>query len=277
MLFPHAANGDPNPVLVMGIINLSPNSFYAGSFSGADALKMAERLIAEGADILDIGAESSRPGTRSIPAEVELERLIPVVSEICKRFQVPVSVDTCKPVVADQMLSFGVEIINDTTGLQKFPQMAKIIAGYKAGVVLMHMRGSPETMQENPHYDDVVREISAYLQKSIAVAEEAGIAPDRIAIDPGIGFGKTTEHNLEILRSLDHFKRLNKPILLGASRKSFIGNVLDLPAEERLEGSLVAAVIGVQKGASILRVHDVKETVRAIKMAQAVLNRKERG
>jgi dihydropteroate synthase len=276
MRFPQGANGGSKSVLVMGIVNLSPDSFFAGNASAAAALKTAERLMEEGADILDIGAESSRPGSRPVPAEVELERLVPVVSEICKRFKVPVSVDTCKPAVAERALSLGAEIINDITGLQKFPRMAEIIAAHGAGVVLMHMRGSPETMQENPRYDDVIGEIAAFLGKSVALAEAAGIAPDRIAVDPGIGFGKTVGHNLEILRNLDGLKKLRKPILLGASRKSFIGHVLDLPAEERLEGSLAAAVIGVQKGASILRVHDVKETARAVRLAQAVFTGKER-
>ena len=267
------ANGESMPVLIMGIINLSPDSFYKKNHCSAQAesLAMAERLVEEGADILDIGAETSRPGSQPIADEVELDRLTAVVPELRRQIKIPLSVDTCKPRVAEKMLSLGVDMINDITGLQH-PEMAETIARHGAGVVLMHMRGTPAVMQNRPRYDDLIGEILLYLRKSVALAEEAGIHSDRIAIDPGIGFGKTAEHNLEILRQLGRFKVLNKPILLGASRKSFIGKVLDLPTEERLEGSLAAALIGMENGASILRVHDVKETVRAVKMTQAILN-----
>ncbi|MFQ5672294.1 MAG: dihydropteroate synthase [Nitrospinales bacterium] len=267
-------NGESMPVLIMGILNLSPDSFYKESHRSAKAesLALAERLVEEGADILDIGAETSRPGSQPIADEVELDRLMAVVPELRRRIKIPLSVDTRKPRVAEKMLSLGVDIINDITGLQGRPEMAKTIARHGAGVVLMHMRGTPATMQNRLHYDDLIGEILLYLRKSVALAEDAGIRSDRIAIDPGIGFGKTAEHNLEILRQLDRFKVLNKPILLGASRKSFIGEVLGLPTEERLEGSLASALIGMENGASILRVHDVKETVRAVKMARAILN-----
>lgn len=273
--FPFKTNGGTQDVLIMGVLNLSPDSFYPESrcLDPMDALKMAERFVEEGADILDVGAETTRPGSQPVPEEVELQRLTTVVSDLCKHHTIPISVDTYKPRVAAQMLSMGVEIINDITGLRQYPEMARVIAQHQANVVLMHMRGSPATMQENPVYGDVTAEILDDLRKSVDLAETAGIAPDRIAIDPGIGFGKTVEHNLEIIRHLDRFQRLNKPILLGVSRKSFIGKVLDLPLEERLEGSLAAALIGMKNGASILRVHDVKATVRAVKMAQAILNR----
>lgn len=274
MRFPLKVNGKAKSVSIMGVINLSPDSFFEESCCATkmQALKMAERFIEEGADLLDVGAETSRPGSRPIPEDVELERLMAVVPELCERFEIPISVDTYKPRVAEKMLSLGVAMINDITGLQKYPHMAEVIARYQGTVTLMHMQGTPATMQEKPHYEDLIGEILRYLEKSIAVAQAAGITSDRIVIDPGIGFGKTTEHNLQILRHLDRFKVLNQPILLGVSRKSFIGNVLDLPVEERLEGSMAAALIGMEKGASILRVHDVKETCRAVKMAQAILN-----
>lgn len=267
-----------NPVLVAGIINLSPDSFYGDSRCDTEsaALKKAEQFACEGADMLDVGAESSRPGSQPIPSDLELVRLLPVVSSLRKSIGIPLSVDTCKPGIAERVLDKGVEWINDITGLQKHADMAPLIARYKAGVIMMHMQGTPATMQDNPQYQDLIGEIIQYLKRSIAIAESAGIASDRMIIDPGVGFGKTVEHNLELLRRLDEFKVLNKPLLLGVSRKAFIGNVLGLPVDERLEGSLAAAVIGVMKGVRILRVHDVKETVRAVKMAQVIMN-SERG
>ncbi|GJL78130.1 MAG: dihydropteroate synthase [Nitrospinaceae bacterium] len=266
----HRTEGNET-VTLMGIINLSPDSFYEQSRSRSEkqALLQAERYIEEGASILDIGAESSRPGSQPIAEELERERLLPVVSRICKEFDIPVSVDTYKPSVAERVLSAGAVIINDITGLQRTPEMAKIIARYQAGVVLMHMQGSPSTMQDSPEYGDLILEVKNYLQKSIALAKNAGI--DNIAIDPGIGFGKTRSHNLELIRRLQEFEELGPPVLLGVSRKTFIGGVLDLPVEERLEGSLAAAIIGVMNGAAIIRTHDVRATGRAVKMAQAIM------
>ena len=264
-------SGESETITIMGIVNLSLDSFYeqSRSFSAKDALLQAERHIEEGASILDIGAESSRPGSQPISEASELELLLPVVSQICKRFKVAVSVDTYKPSVADRVLSEGVVIINDITGLQRYTEMAKIIARYQAGVILMHMRGTPQAMQDRPQYGDLIGDVKKYLKNSVELAENAGI--DNIAIDPGIGFGKTRSHNLELIRHLEEFKGLGKPILLGVSRKSFIGGVLDLPVEERLEGSLAAAVIGVLNGATIIRTHDVRATARAVKMARAIM------
>lgn len=260
-------------ILVSGIINLSPDSFYNESRCDTitAVLKKAERMVEDGADILDVGAESSRPGSQPVSSDVEMDRLLPVVASLRKSIGVPLSVDTYKPDVAEKVLDEGVEWINDITGLQKYESMAPLIARYGAGVVAMHMRGTPATMQSDLHYDDLISEVIQYLKKSLAIAETAGIAPDHMIIDPGIGFGKSVEQNLELIRRLDRFKVLNKPILLGLSRKAFIGNVLNLPVEERLEGSISAAVIGVINGARVLRVHDVKETVRAVKMAQAII------
>ncbi len=256
----------------MGVINLSPDSFYPDSRvpSVPAALKTAERMIEEGADYLDVGAESSRPGAKPISEDEELAIILPVVKRLCQDFSIPVSVDTYKPGVAQRILDEGVSIINDITGL-RYSEMASIIAEYNAGVVIMHMKGSPDNMQEDPYYDDCIGEIKQFLEQGIRAAEEAGIAPDRIWVDPGIGFGKTVQHNLKILANLDSFVSLRKPILLGTSRKSFIGKILDLPVVERLEGSLATAVIGFLKGARILRVHDVQETYRVIKIVDEIL------
>ena len=257
---------------IMGIINLSPDSFYPDSRvpSVSAALKVAERMIEEGADYLDVGAESSRPGAKPISEEEELAMILPVISHLCKDFPVQISVDTYKPSVAQKVLEEGVSIINDITGL-RYPGMAPIIAEYDAGVVIMHMRGSPENMQEDLHNDECIGEIKQFLAQGIKTAESAGIATDKIWVDPGIGFGKTVEQNMEILAHLDFFVSLRKPVLLGTSRKSFIGKLLDLPVAERLEGSLATAVIGIMKGAQILRVHDVQETYRAVKITSDIL------
>ena len=259
-------------VAVMGIINLSPDSFYAGNRCATldEAVRNAESMVEEGAHALDVGAESTRPGSQPIAEETELKRLAPVVSALAKRVPVPISVDTSKPGVADRVLQEGARIINDVTGLQMHPEMSRVIARRGAGVVVMHMQGTPETMQDNPRYGDVVEDVLVFLRLSVEIAGSAGIAPGSIAVDPGIGFGKTLEHNLKLIGSLGRFKVLDKPVLIGVSRKSFIGRILDLAEEERLEGSLAAGVAGVINGADILRVHDVRATVRAVRIAHAI-------
>ena len=258
-------------VAVMGIINLSPDSFYAGNRCATmeDAVRHGENMVEEGAHALDVGAESTRPGSLAIGEETELKRLAPVISALAKRVPVPVSVDTSKPAVADRVLQEGARIINDVAGLNH-PEMSRIIARHGAGVVVMHMQGVPETMQDSPQYGDVVEDVLGFLRLSVETAGSAGIAPRSIAVDPGIGFGKTLEHNLKLIGSLRRFKVLDKPVLIGVSRKSFIGRILDLDAEERLEGSLAAGVAGVINGAEILRVHDVRATVRAVRIAHAI-------
>ena len=263
--------------LVMGVINLSAESFYEDSRceTPEQALQVAERMIAEGADVLDIGAESSRPGSVPLSEQEELNRLLPIVKKLAESVNIPISVDTYKPAVAHEVLQAGANIINDITGLQKFPDMAKTIARFQAGAILMHMQGTPQTMQDNPQYVDLLTEISAFLNQSIAIAVSAGIDPEKIAIDPGIGFGKTDSHNLLILKNLSRLKKLGKPVLLGISRKSLIGNILNVPVEQRLEGSLSAAVFGVMQGASIIRTHDVQATQRAVKVAESIM--KEEG
>jgi len=263
---------ESNSIAVMGILNLSPNSFYSKSYFSQidDVLKYAEKMIEEGAHILDIGAESTRPGSKKISVELELKRLVPVVSKLAKKYKVPISVDTYKPEVASAVLQEGANVINDISGLSSGSVMAKVISRHDAGIVLMHMRGTPETMQKSPCYNNVCSEIFEFLRQRIELAEDAGIDSKSIAVDPGIGFGKTLNHNLSLISNLAKFKELDKAILLGVSRKSFIGEVLCLGPEERLEGSIAAGVIGFINGANILRVHDVNATIRAVKLANAI-------
>jgi dihydropteroate synthase len=259
--------------LVMGIINLSPDSFYGESRCKTveQALSAAERILEEGADILDIGAESSRPGSVPITVQEELDHLLPVLIKLVEVSNIPISVDTYKSKVAHEALKSGASIINDIKGLQQSEEMAQTISRFQAGVILMHMQGSPETMQDRPQYDDVVTEVFEYLEQSIAIAVAAEINPEKIAIDPGIGFGKTDAHNLLILKNLNRLQELSKPVLLGVSRKSLIGNILNVPIEERLEGSIAAAVYGLTQGVSIIRTHDVRATRRAVKVAEAIM------
>jgi len=257
----------------MGIINISPDSFYEQSRCNStdEVLAKAEKMKREGADFLDIGAESSRPGSNPISEQEEIDKLIPVISSLVKIIDIPISVDTYKPTVAKEALQAGAKIINDITGLQKNPEMADVISQFDAGVIIMHMQGSPITMQKNPSYKNVIQEVKEFLEQSVKISKAAGIFSDQIAIDPGIGFGKDQKHNLEILSKLEKFIELGHPILIGVSRKSFIGNILKLPPEGRLEGSLAASVIGVTKGASIVRTHDIKETRNAIKVTEAII------
>ena len=258
---------------VMGIINLNSDSFFPGSRNSEmdQVLRMAERMIDEGVDLLDLGAESSRPGAKPISEEEELDRLFPIIPEIVKRFPVPISIDTYKAKVAERVLDAGAKIINDITALTRDPKMAGVVASRDAGLILMHMRGNPEMMQTQPTYDNVVEDIISFLSARVEEALNAGINSNRIAIDPGIGFGKTTDHNLLILKNLNLFMKFKKPVVLGASRKSFLGGRLNLPVEERLDNSLAAAVIGLMKGATIFRVHDVKETVRVLELTESIL------
>ncbi len=261
------------PVAVMGILNVTPDSFSdGGRYDKPDAaIERAIRMVEEGAEIIDIGGESSRPGSRRLSAAEELERIIPVLAGIKDISDIPVSVDTYKPEVAEKALDKGAEIINDIYGLRK-KGMAEVIADYNAGTIIMHMQGDPENMQKNPHYRDVIGDIIRFLRTQSDKAVKSGISPTSIAVDPGVGFGKTVEHNLKIMKELDSFRSLGYPVLVGASRKSFIGKTLNLPVEERLEGSLSMAALAVSKGASIIRTHDVRETVRAVKMMEAVMD-----
>jgi dihydropteroate synthase len=259
--------------LVMGVVNVTPDSFSDGGrfLDPEAAIAQARRLVEEGADILDIGGESSRPGSEALPPKEELERIVPVLEGVVNEVKVPISVDTTKPEVAGKVLDMGVHIINDITGLGD-PDLAGIVAEHGAGIVIMHMQGTPRTMQEDPRYDDVVADIMRFLRERIKLAEEKGIARASIIVDPGIGFGKTAEHNLEIISRLKEFKSIGLPVLVGASRKNFIGKVLDREVEDRLSGGLAMLSMSIQNGATVIRTHDVKESVDAARMTWAALN-----
>ena len=257
-----------NKPLIMGVLNVTPDSFSdGGKFLDADkAVAHAKQMIKDGADIIDIGGESSRPGSDPVSEEEELKRVKPIIERLVKEIEVPISIDTCKPRVAEECIKLGAKIINDISGLNK--EMRNVAAKYKVPVIIMHMLGSPKTMQENIQYDDIINDIKSFLKDRIDKAKAAGIT--EIIIDPGIGFGKTTENNLQILKRLDEFKSLGCPVLVGPSRKSFIGNITGLPVTERLEGTLAAISIAVFNGADIIRVHDVKECKRAVQIADAI-------
>jgi dihydropteroate synthase len=264
--------------LVMGILNVTPDSFSdGGRYLDTDmALEHALNMIEEGADIIDIGAESTRPGAAEVAVDEELSRLIPVIERLSDKTEVPISIDTRNADTAAAALQAGASIINDVSGLTHDPDMASVVAGRGASLVTMHIKGTPETMHLAPSYKDLMGEIISFLYDSIDRAVAAGVAEDRIAIDPGIGFGKTRDNNLEILRRLMELRSLGRPILLGASRKSFIGAILNTSPQKRLEGTLAVNTLGVANGASIVRVHDVKSTVMACRMAEAILyGRKE--
>jgi len=258
--------------LIMGVLNVTPDSFYDGGRYGnlRKAVERALEMVEEGADIIDIGGESSRPGANRVEEKEELERVIPVIKKLSSRIRVPVSIDTYKSGVAKKAIDAGASIVNDISALRMDEKMAKVIESSGVPVCLMHMQGTPRNMQRNPRYKDVVSEIFAFLRERIDFCEQAGIDIEKTIVDPGIGFGKTVLHNLEILKKLDQFKSLGRPIMIGVSRKSLIGKVLQLKPEERLEGSLASAIWCMTKGASILRVHDVRETKRAIKMVEAI-------
>jgi dihydropteroate synthase len=258
--------------LVMGVLNITPDSFSdGGAFLAPDqALAHAERMAADGADLIDIGGESSRPGARSVPVDEELQRVIPVIERISKAVAVPLSIDTSKAEVARQALSAGASIINDITALRGDAGMARVAAEAEAPVVLMHMQGNPRTMQNRPTYRSLIGDIAEFFEDRLAALDKAGIPRDRVVLDPGLGFGKTVDHNLEIIRSLERFSRMGRPLLVGPSRKSFVGRVLDLPVGERLEGTAAAVTAAVLNGASVIRVHDVREMVRVIRMADSI-------
>ena len=259
---------------VMGILNITEDSFSdGGKYINADkAIERALKMVEDGADILDIGAESTRPGAIPVSEEEELERIVPIVEKLSKLVKVPISIDTYKSEVAKHSLRAGANIINDITGLKGESTMAEVVSDNDAYVIIMHMQGTPQTMQSNPEYQDVVSDICLDLKESFSIAEIAGIKKEKVIIDPGIGFGKSTNHNLEIIKRVGEFKIFGAPILIGASRKSMIGNVLNLPVNERVEGSLAVAAASVMNGASIIRVHDVKETKRTLTMIDSIKN-----
>lgn len=259
-------------VLVMGTLNLTPDSFFDGGRypTKVAAIEQALQMVEEGADIIDIGGESSRPGARPISVAEEMKRVIPVIEGIHRRTNILLSVDTTKAAVATEAIEAGASIVNDISALRFDPKMTGVVAKSNAFVILMHMKGMPETMQKNPSYNDPVEEIKAFFTERIEMATSSGISADKIIIDPGIGFGKRLSDNLAIIQGIARFSALDAPILVGLSRKSFLGDILNLPAEERLEGTIAANAIAILNGADIIRVHDVKEGRRAADVARAL-------
>ena len=266
-------------VQIMGILNVTPDSFFDGGryLERQAAVQAALQMVEEGADIIDIGGESPRPPMYGegvdVPLREECQRVVPVVEDLRRHSDIPISIDTTKAEVARQSLQAGADIINDISALQDDPDMLEVAVASRAPVVLMHRRGTRETMQQNTSYRNLLGELKSFLAERIEVACAGGVASERIAVDPGIGFGKSVSGNCEIIRHLDLFAELGCPVLVGASRKSFIWKTLGLSPEQTLEGSLAVAVLSVVGKAQILRVHDVRETVRAVRLAEAILRR----
>ena len=265
----------PDPTKIMGILNVTRDSFSDGGlyFDKSAAINRAIQMVEEGADIIDIGGESTRPGSEPVPEEEEVRRTIPVIEALVKEISVPISIDTYKSSVANRALEAGASMVNDISGLRFDPKMPEVIAYHKVPVVIMHIKGMPQDMQQNPVYEALIPEIMEYLSEGIGIAAKAGIKEDKIIIDPGIGFGKTFEHNLDIIHNLRSFIVLGKPILIGPSRKAFIGKILgDVPPADRREGTAAAVAISIFNGANIVRVHDVQEMVHVAKIADAIKN-----
>jgi|SRR5215211_785667 len=262
------------PHRIMGIVNVTPDSFSDGGlFLEPDrAIGHARRLADDGADILDVGGESTRPGARAVSADEELHRVAPVLEGIAD-WGVPISIDTSKVAVAEAALDAGAEIVNDVTALRVEPALAAACARRGCGVILMHMQGTPRTMQEDPTYGDVVEDVKAFLAQRIEFATAEGIAEEKIWIDPGIGFGKTVEHNLELLRRLGELRELGRPLVVGTSRKSFIGKLTGRELSERLGGTVASNVLALRAGADVFRVHDVAEVRQALLVAETILAR----
>ena len=265
------ASARPGP-RIMGVVNVTPDSFSDGGLflDPERAVEHGRMLAREGAQILDVGGESTRPGAEPVAAEVEIERVEPVVGALAAD-GVAVSIDTSKLAVATAALEAGARIVNDVTALRAEPAIAALCADRGAGLVLMHMQGTPRTMQEAPSYGDVVDEVKAFLAQRLALAVGEGVAEERVWLDPGIGFGKTLEHNLELLRRLPELIALGRPIVIGTSRKSFIGKLDGSPVQERLGGTIASTVLAVAAGAEVVRVHDVAEVRQALTVAEAVL------
>jgi dihydropteroate synthase len=259
--------------LILGIVNVTPDSFSDGGRHATTdaAVSFALDLVRQGADLLDVGGESSRPGSQPIPLEEELARVVPVVRALAASCEAPLSIDTTKAEVARQALEAGAHIINDITALQSDPHLGEVVRTHEAGVVLMHMQGTPATMQAAPTYTDVLGEVTKFLEARLQAAKDLGIAAGQVVLDPGVGFGKTVEHNLRLIACLGDLQRLGRPVLLGASRKGFLGKVLGRTLEERLAGSLaVVAFAAAQGSAQIVRVHDVAETRDVLTLFQAL-------
>lgn len=261
-------------VHVMGILNVTPDSFSdGGRYVDADAAcAHAMAMIEQGADLLDIGAESSKPGAVAIDEEEERRRLLPIVRELCRRTTIPLSIDTTKAAIAEEALDAGAALINDISALRFDPRMASVVARSGAGVILMHMQGTPVTMQRTASYTYVVEDVRAFLAARLEVAQQAGIPRDRILLDPGIGFGKNCEHNVTLLNHLDAFQTLGRPIVVGVSRKAFLGKILGRTIDERLMGTAGAVAIAIMKGARVVRVHDVAPIRDVVKIVEAIMS-----
>ena len=264
--------------MVMGVLNVTPDSFSdGGRYLDPDAaMKHALEMVDEGADLIDIGAESSRPGAQPVPEAEELRRLIPVVQEVCRRVPVPVSVDTTKAAVAGAAINAGAAMVNDISACRADPAMLAVVAEAGAGLVLMHMQGTPQTMQQAPLYGSVVDDVRDFLQARMQTAVQAGVAADHILLDPGIGFGKNLDHNLALLARLDALQSLGRPILVGVSRKAFIGEVMGRRTDDRLMGTAAAVAAAVFRGAMVVRVHDVKAMQDVVRMVYAIQSRASR-
>ena len=260
--------------LLMGVVNITPDSFSDGGefFDTERAIEQGERLATEGADLLDVGGESTRPFSESIPTEEELRRVIPVIRQLATRTRIPISIDTCKAAVARAALDAGASLVNDISSLGLDPDMKAVVASSGAPLILMHMQGTPRDMQVKPHYDSLLSEVVRFLEERIRIACKAGVSRDQIMVDPGIGFGKTVTHNLLLIKHLDALAILGRPVLLGTSRKSFIGAVLNRPVTEREPGSWATVCAAILKGAHILRVHEVAVCRQVADMIDAIVN-----
>jgi dihydropteroate synthase len=268
----------PRPALVMGIVNVTPDSFSdGGKFLDANAaVAHALKLAGQGAEILDIGGESTRPGAEPVGEAEELRRVLPVIEQLAGQVEIPLSIDTVKPAVARAALKAGASIVNDVAAHRDNNAMWRIVAEHQAGYVCMHAQGTPRTMQKNPVYADVVREVGDFFRERLKKLNAGGVPADQVVLDVGIGFGKTMEHNLLLLANLHRFTTMARPLLIGVSRKSFIGKLLGANVDERLPASLACACRAVESGVQIIRVHDVAETVQAVRMTEAVLARIKR-
>lgn len=260
-------------VEVMGVLNVTPDSFSDGGlwFEPEAAVKHAHEMVEQGATIIDVGGESTRPGAEPVAQEEELRRVLPVIEALAERTDAAISIDTRKPTVAIRALEAGATIINDTAGEESDREMDLVAASTEVKICVMHSRGTPATMRDLTDYDDVVRDVRDFLQRRAYELTQAGVPDERIILDPGIGFAKTPQQNLELMNRLSEITDLSWPVLIGTSRKSFIGAVLDLPEDQRIEGTLATVVIAVLAGAKIVRVHDVEQTVRAVRMTEAVM------
>jgi dihydropteroate synthase len=263
----------PRPALIMGVVNVTPDSFSDGGRfrdPGA-AVDHALALAADGAEILDIGGESTRPGATPVSEAEELGRVLPVIEQLVERVKVPISVDTMKPAVARAALAAGASIVNDVAANRSPDEMWATVAGFGAGYVVMHMQGTPQTMQLNPSYADVTREVGEFFEERMGRLNATGVRSEQIVLDVGLGFGKTLEHNLQLLAELESFTKLRRPLLLGASRKSFIGRLRPAQTAARLPGSLACACLAVEAGVQMIRTHDVAETIQAVRVTEAIL------